>query len=281
MKNRHIFGILLVALGMLWGSNAYADCKNLDTNPQWRQLFEEFNGQIKAGNDADALKTTQKLQDICSESPILNYAISRVYRNMGDHGSELKYLIRATDNAAKFNVNEETVRKFWYARYEAEHPEILANKTQVEENSQTLKDLNEALEESRKQAAASEHAGQLKEAELQYKEEKVYKALMWSGGAIGGVGIAMAVTGGALLGIVGDKKIENETISQGSGKAQRERVDYKYTLSIGLLGAGVAATVAGAIAAGFGGYLYTHKKDSGETVLLVPHNMGASLLISF
>ncbi|MBO4351294.1 MAG: hypothetical protein J6A01_10160 [Proteobacteria bacterium] len=264
-------GMLLVLLG---ASNAYAqNCNNLDQNAVWKQLFQEYADHYQSGEYAKALKTTDKLQEICKDSPVLNYAISRTYRQLDDHINEVKYIQRATDNAAKFNVNEETLKTFWFARYEAENPEASAS---ARENSQQiLEELNAALEASRQLVVANEK----KEIELQYKEENIYKSLMWSGVAIGATGIAMTAAGGALIGIVGEKTVEQER----NFKTQQEqvRVDFRYQLGLGLLCAGVSAAVAGAIAAGFGGYLYKRGKQSEETISFVPQPTGASLFITF
>ena len=76
---------LLIPLGaLMWGAltaSAYAqNCDNLDGNALWRQLFVEFNDQIKAGDNHAALKTTQKLQEICTRSPVLNYSIGQTHK---------------------------------------------------------------------------------------------------------------------------------------------------------------------------------------------------------
>ena len=260
---------------LFWGANnAYAqNCNNLDQNLVWKQLFQEYADQYKNGEYANALKTTEKLQIICKDSPVLNYAISRTYRQLGDHTNEVKYIQRATDNAAQFNVNEETLKTFWFARYEAEHPEASASAR--ESDQLTLQELTTALETTRQQVVASEK----KEIELQYKEENIYKVLMWSGVAIGATGIAMTAAGGALLGIVGKGKEKVE--ERRNEQVEQVRINPKYKLGLGLLCAGVSAAVAGSVAAGFGGYLFKRSKQSEETISFVPQPTGASLFITF
>ena len=273
MKIAALVGTALLFCG---AHSAFAqNCKNLDRNPLWTQLFQEYSDQYKSEDYHNALKTTDKLQEICKDSPILNYAISRTYRQLGDHVNEVKYIQRATDNAVQFNVKEETLKMFWFARYEAEHPDASASARET--NQQTLQELNEALEASRQQVAASEIAGQKKELELQHKEESIYKVLMWSGVAIGATGIAMTATGGALIGIVGKENVDQRR----NGEQEQVRVDPKYQLGLGLLCAGISATVAGAIAAGFGGYLYSRGKQADETISFVPQLNGASLFMTF
>ena len=250
-------------------AGAYAqNCYDLDNNPVWLQYFKEFNEQIQAGDNEAALKTTENLQKICNDSPLLNYAISRVYRNLGDHINEVKYLQRATDNAPKFNVREETLKKFWYARYEAEYPEKFVNQSQSEENSQTIRDLNEALEASRKQAADKEHASELMQVKLQYKEENVYKALMWSGAAIGIAGIALTATGGTLVALNKDDAVNH--------RGDTAKVKGIWGASWGILGAGIAAAIAGATITGYGGFHYVRKKNEKEPLSV---NFGSNSII--
>lgn len=272
MKRPILRGMIAVGLA-LWCTDAWADCRNLDDNPEWLRLFTEFNEHFKAGNYSEAIRATDELKEICADSPILNYAISRVYRKKGDHVTEIKYLTLATDNAAKFRVNEETLRNFWFARYEAEHPEVISSHSQLEESNQLLQDLNTALAESQQRALASEHAGEKMQMELQYKEEGIYKALMWSGVAVGAVGVAMTIAGGVLM---GDKKKRiEENINNNQVK-----IKSTYEVSLGLLGAGIAATIAGTMAASFGGYLYSNQKS--ETSLSFQINpANATLTYSF
>ena len=264
------------ALTILCANSAFAqNCEDLEHNPLWIQLFQEYTEHYKNGEYQKALKTTDKLQEICKDSPVLNFAISKTYRQLGDHVNEVKYIQRATDNASEFIVKEETLKTFWFARYEAEHPEASASAR--ESNQQTLDELNAALEASRQEVVASEFASQKKELELQYKEENIYKILMWSGVAIGATGIAMTAAGGALIGIVGNETVEQKR----NGNNEQVRDNPKYQLGLGLLCAGISATVAGAVAAGFGGYLYSNSKQSDTALSLIPQTNGASLLITF
>ena len=253
---------LLIPLGaLMWGAltaSAYAqNCDNLDGNALWRQLFVEFNDQIKAGDNHAALKTTQKLQEICKDSPVLNYAISRVYRNLGDHLNEVKYIQRATDNAYKFNVNEETLKTFWFTRYEAENPEAVASMTELENSQQTLKDLNAALAATEQRALASEHAGEKMQLELQYKEENIYKALMWSGVAVAGIGIAMTGVGAYLA-----LNYKSKAVNIENGLSVNETWTSAWTL----IGAGVAVSIVGAAVTGYGGFHYVRKNKEKESL---------------
>jgi hypothetical protein len=96
---------------------------------------------------------------------------------------------------------------------------------------------------------------------------------MWSGAAVGGVGMAMTIAGGVLL---GDKKKRIEEDINNN----KVRIKRTYEVSLGLLGAGIAATITGAMAAGFGGYLYSNKKSEESLSLhITPTN--ATLTYSF
>ena len=96
---------------------------------------------------------------------------------------------------------------------------------------------------------------------------------MWSGVAVGGIGVAMTIAGGVLM---GDK---NNRIDEDINN-NKVKIKSTYEISLGLLGAGIAATITGAMAAGFGGYLYSNKKsEESLSFQITPTN--ATLTYSF
>ncbi len=271
MKRQILGGLIAIGLA-LWCTDAWANCRNLDDNPEWLRLFTEFNEHFKAGNYSEAIRATDELKEICADSPILNYAISRVYRKKGDHVTEIKYLTQATDNAANFKINEETLRNFWFARYEAEHPEVIDSHSQLEESNQLLQDLNTALAESQQRALASEHAGEKMQMELQYKEEGIYKILMWSGVAVSIAGIAMTGAGAYLYVDTKDNAVDTH-----GGMS----VKSNWSAAWGLMGAGIAATVIGAAVTGYGGFHYVRKKEDNESMAFQISPTGAMFSYEF
>ena len=263
---------ILFAAATLSPSLAFADnCDDLDGNVRWGQLFQVLSTQIETKDNDNALETAEKLNEICSESPILNYAIGRVYRNKGDNAKELYYLQRATRYTEEFMVNADVLEILWFERYEAEHPETRTeNKSTRARKEKNIEQLNAEILEATKQRYETQIA-----AERQTnKQVGIYKAFMWSGVAVGATGVAMGITGGVLMMLNKDDSIDQS-------KPGKLRVKYIHNVGVGLLSAGVAATVVGAMAAGFGGYLYSKSKSTQESVAFSLSPTGAVLNVTF
>ncbi len=185
-------GLLAFLGGALCGGAAYADgCDSLDSNARWVQLFQELSTQISNNENDAAFDTAEKLTAICSESPILNYAIARIYRNLENNSKELYYLQRATMFTEKFSVHPDTMEVLWFERYEAEHPECRTS----EKSQKTIEELNNAVLEAQKQKYEAQIATERKT----YDQADKFNALMWSGVAVGITGIAMLTAGSVLL----------------------------------------------------------------------------------
>ena len=256
-----LFAILSVGL---FGSFAYADgCDNLDANVRWVQLFQELSTQVAENDNDAAFDTAEKLTAICEESPILNYAIARIYRNLGNNAKELYYLQRATMFTEKFSVNPDTMEVLWYERYEAEHPDCRKS----EKAQKTIEQLNRAVLEAQKQRYETQIATERKG----YDHADRYRALMWGGVAVGVTGIALLTTGTVLVAMNRDEAVSiNYTQHQTHAKPI-------WGASWGLLGAGIVATIAGAAAAGFGGYHYAQtRKDKSVSIELSSNSVSLS-----
>ena len=240
-------GLIVFLGGALWGASAYAEgCDSLDSNVRWVQLFQELSTQIMNNENDAAFDTAEKLSAICAESPILNYAIARIYRNLNNHSKELFYLQRATMYTEVFAVNPDTMEVLWFERYEAEHPEC----QKTEKTQKTIEELNKAVLEAQKQ----KYETQIATERQAFAQIDIYKAFMWSGVAVGATGIVMGVTGGVLMLLNKDSSIDQS-------KPDHVRIKYIHNVGVGLLSAGIATTVVGAMTAGFGGYLYKRAKS--------------------
>lgn len=248
----------ILALGITGTAHAQNGCDDLDGNIRWKQLLQEFSDQFKGGDYNAALKTTEKLQEICTRSPVLNYSIGQTHKELGNLDKAKYYFQKATDNATDFQVRGPILEKLWFERFKAEHPEMLQSQDELTKNQQTLEDLNAALEESRKQQAATERISE----KYQTSELNTYKALMWSGVAVGTAGLAIAITGGTLMAVNKGDNIDQSRPGQ-------VKIKEMHNVSVGLLSAGIVATVTGAMAAGFGGYLYfENRPKEDETISL-------------
>ena len=258
--------IILSAIAIVGviGTTAYADgCDNLDKNARWGQLFQELSTQILNNENDAAFQTAEELSAICADSPILNYAIARIYRNQNNNAKELFYLQRATMNTERFAVHPDTMEVLWFERYEAEHPECQKS----EKTEKTIEELNRAVLEAQKQKYETQIATERKT----YDQADKFKALMWSGVAIGVAGIAMLTAGSVMLVMNKDEAVD---INYSKSQTQVKPI---WGVSWGLLGAGIAATVAGTAAAGYGGYHYVRtRNDNALSFSLSPSSISLS-----
>ena len=255
---------VMVVVGLVCTA-AYADgCENLDDNPRWVQLFHELSDQIEAKDNDAALETASRLADICEESPILNYATGRIYRNMGNPAKELYYLQRATLFTEKFSVQGDTLEILWFERYEAEHPEC--KKSDV--TRRTIEDLNKQVLEAQKQ----KYEAQIATERETYDQADKFKAVMWSGVAVGAAGLAMVTAGTVLVVLNKDQAVDVDY------EKHETKTKPIWAASWGLIGGGIAATVAGAAMAGFGGYYYVRTRNHNDAVsfMIAPNQISLS-----
>ena len=261
------FIAVLLALCVV-APEARADgCDNLDSNVRWVQLFQELSTQISNNENDAAFDTAEKLTAICSESPILNYAIARIYRNLQNDSKELYYLQRATMFTEKFSVHPDTMEVLWFERYEAEHPECRTS----EKSQKTIEELNNAVLEAQKQKYEAQIATERKT----YDQADKFNALMWSGVAVGITGIAMLTAGSVLLEMNREEAVEIDY-----SKSQT-KVKPIWGVSWGLVGAGIAATIAGAAVAGYGGYHYVRTRNESDALSVTISPTSISLSYAF
>ena len=273
---------------LMLGHSAMADdaCMSLAQNDEWNKGMSTMSKQITKNEWDKALKSAESLNAICDRSPILNYAMGRIYRQKGDETKALYYMQRATRYTEEFAVKGNTLEQMWFDRYETEHPdarrqELDQRQQEIEKNRQEIDALR--LENTRLQGKVGEAtlAGRLDSFEDAEAERRHYAAGLWTGVAVGGVGLALAATGAALLATQEEKDvIEWPTIDQSGGKSGETKISTRSSLSLGLLGAGIGLTVAGTVFAGIFGYHYANlSKDSNIALNLSP--TGADITIAF
>ena len=261
------------------GAGLQDGCYNIDT-PEWTDGFNQLSANYKAKNYEEALKEANKLNAICERSPILNFAIGRIYREMGNDDKGLYYMQRATFFSEEFRVNSDTLERMWYERYELEHVNareetINARNKQIEDQQaeiETLKADIQALDDEMKALKA--------QTTLDWnthvlEERSHYAAGMWSGVAMGGLGIILAITGGVLM---QNQKDDAVKFSDEERKAWPKDSTYLYT---GILGGGIALVAAGAVIAGIMGYHYAHTPIPDAELDLAIGPTGASVSLNF
>ena len=232
-------------------------CYGLNQNEDWYRLFNLFSASFKAGDYDKALEYTRALEEICARSPILNYSIANTYAKIGDRERAKRYIVAATDNLNEFSATYEMIAKIWSARCDIESSDI---KNDTDDALKRENELNAQVESLKERTYEAIDA-----------EKSHYAAIMWTGTAVGIVGIGSVVAGAVLIGTkdtystenIHINELEEECGNSGICKVKR-KISFSTEAKAGyaLLGVGIAATVTGAIMAGLGGYHYKRIIDS-------------------
>lgn len=244
--------------GLMWTSLAFADnCDKLDSNRKWLSSLESLKEAYSNEDWEMSLTYSKELEDICDKSPMLNYTIAHIHKNMGDQEKYLFYLQKSTQNTDKFVVDKDVLDKIWSEKYIAAHPD--ADPEVIKKRENTI------LNQSDQIVSLQQELNSIKttaESAIALQEEvnsahATDDALLWTSVAVTGVGIVLTGVGAGLL---VKTKGDDESIETDDGKAH---VSSQYTVSWGLLAGGIATTVIGAISSGFFGYKYSinHKND--------------------
>ena len=277
--NRRLVSVLsgIIASVMIPQTVFAEDCSALDENEAWNNLFNQFNAQYTAGAYEEAIKTTQELQTICSKSPILNFSIAGTYHNLGDDVQAKEYIRIALEQTNDFAVSPRVLESMWMMRYEieacdkAEYDKLAAieaeERQKLEDTTQALKVASEELEKRRVTMASNVESEQFRN-----------KVIMWTGTGIGAAGLVMLATGAALAAI--EKSDAGGTSDSFKVQGSKLTIKPKHYATWTLLGAGIAATVAGGVMAGLGAYYYTHQanEDIAFQFSVSPTNLNVSMV---
>ena len=231
-----------------------------------------LSSQMTAKQWDEALKTAENLNTICERSPMLNYAMGRIYREKGNDSKALYYYQRATLYTEEFAVKGKTLELMWFDRYEAEHPDA---------RPEVIESLKKENTQLKAQAQQSHEKDLMRASDEQYgtlTEKAHYGAGLWTGVALMGVGVAMTAVG-AVLEVQNSKPIEY--IGGDEGGVTDYQVNSLYATSWALIGVGVAATVAGSLVTGIMGYYYTHTQVQDSPVSFHISPVSADLTILF
>lgn len=234
-------------------------CYTLDQNPLWISLFSQFSAAYSAKDYDKALTYTAQLETICARSPVLNFSIANTYRQKGNTQLAQSYIETASLNLQEFRTSDEITKKIWFTRYELENDGTFIKKSQYEKE---ISELNEA------------HKIELQnEKDAHFREIDTYKTIMWTGTGIGVAGIASLITGAVLAGTsdISTKFAFDDVLTACQG-AENSSCHMKLKSSdtatrdagYALVGVGIAATIAGAVMAGLGGYHYKRLRDAEE-----------------
>ena len=220
---------------------AFADnCKNLEKDKKWTEGFKKLNELITDQNWSEALDEAHKLYAYCDRSPLINFYLGHIYQEMGNEKNALNYLRKATDNTDEFAVTGPVLERIWYERYEAEHPDA---------RPENIAKMKEAL----KNVSAEKMQSEFDSALSLEKVRSNYAAGLWTGVGLAGAGL--------VLGGVGAWMIASDDVLKYDDKITVKR---SYGIGWSLVGAGIAATVSGAVIAGIMGHHYAQLNKQSE-----------------
>ncbi len=246
----------------MWLTPAFADnCDNLDANNDWVSNFMQLNDAYKKKDWNGALEHGKVLEQICDQSPKLNFTLAHIYKNMGDAKNHLFYLQKSTKNTERFAVDKDLLDRIWSEKYITENPKADPdNITALEHKIETLENELEHANLSKDDLARSSIS---KEEHLEVQIND-YRTPMWIATGIGIGGLAIAGTGAGLVAMTNDKPVE---FVKDSGVPGRYKEIAMRTTGWILLGVGSGFAIGGAIFAGIFGYKYKHFKDTQSLVL--------------
>ena len=251
-------------------------CQGLENNEAWTKEFTQLTANYKANEYQAALKNAEVLNTICDRSPILNFSIGRIYRELGDDIKGLYFMQRATMFTEEFLVRGELLERMWYERYEVEHADareenIAKRKKQIEELQAENEQLKAGIQQRDTEMLEYKAQTALDRNTALLNERSHYAAGLWSGVGIGGLGVVLAVTGGALMYKEKDNAVE---FSDSERKAWPKTMTYLYT---SMFAAGIGMAVAGAVVSGIMGYYYARLPSTQDEPALAVSPAGLSL----
>jgi tetratricopeptide (TPR) repeat protein len=247
--NKSLMSMALIATitgSCLAASEALAadPCMTLTENAEWNTLVAQMNQEAKDGQYAQALNTIKKLDEICPNVPSVHYTAGMLYRKKNDNHNAFHHFTIATQNTKQFTVDEDLMKRMWFALYETQHPEVI--------------DFLNGDTDSAYQKLIQSKDKTIQQYQLKSDEDDKYtKIMMWTGAGIGITGVVLSVLGGTMM-VLGMDKDEYRF----DGKLKR-RNDI-YNSGAILLGVGIGSAVAGAILAGIGGYRYVKLKPASD-----------------
>ena len=284
--------LFMCSLFCLFASSAWAKgdpCQSLARNAQWNEGISELSANYKSKNYDIALKKADELSEICSRSPILNYFRGRIYREKGDDTKALYYIQLATNSTEEFAVKGDLLERMWYERYEIEHAEARPEK--IEERQKEIADLQQRTKVAEEQLSEKKTESRFTD----YDTVKSYATGMWTGVAVGAVGIVLTAVGAGLYaGVICSQKGKNgncKAIEYKYNTKEEENKSYldngygvikpEYTIANGMMWAGVSLTIVGSIFAGIFGYKYANVQNETNAIIFGINANGANLGITF
>ncbi len=261
-----VFSACTLGLAAL-SSEAFADCSSM-FNAEWNSLSTTMASQYDEGQYEEALNTGKRLSLICPRSPVVNYTMSEIYRKMDNEADAATYAKKATEYITDYPVPQALAERIWMRRAEYDLPykgelEALQAKTadydEIKANYESLQAAQHeaAIRGEYESQAAKEHSEKLR-ADMEHS----WRAGLWSGVGVLGLGAVMSIVGGVLT-------VKSDKIDYSRSKNPKWSgfsVNQGYVTGFALLGAGVGLAAAGAVLTGISGYKLSHLDLDGDGV---------------
>ncbi len=113
--------LFFFSLGLAFSSNAFASCDDMGSD-EWNNLSASMARAYDQKNFDEALGYGKQLTLICNKSPIVNFTMSEIYRNLDNEEESYAYVKRATEYITDYPVPYILAEKMWMRRAELELP---------------------------------------------------------------------------------------------------------------------------------------------------------------
>ena len=205
MKNyfKNVSALLLSLFALTIASFAYANCDEDMGSKEWNDLSAQMAKAYDQANYDEALGYGKRLTLICNRSPVVNFTMSEIYRNLENEKESYNYAKRATEYIQDYPVPLVLAEKMWMRRAEMELPykkqlEDLQNQLATGTGEHGSKAV--ALQTSLYSTEMKLERERQKQLELYEDKINRLQEAKWIGGGIAIGGLVIAGVGAGLLG---------------------------------------------------------------------------------
>lgn len=251
----YLITLIFAAIVLSTTSTAYADCNDMGSE-EWNSLSASMAQAYDNGNYDEALAFGKRLTLICNRSPIVNFTMSEIYRNLENEQESYAYAKRATEYIQDYPVPLVLAERMWMRRAENELPykkELEDLKNQLETGTGEIGSRQTELQTNLYTSEMKLEHERQREMELYTEELRTVNTAKWIGGGTAIGGLVLASAGAALLGVYyGDASDQYKQDWKAFDKN-----DAKVHAGIALLAGGLGLGLAGSAVA-----IYAYLKEN-------------------
>lgn len=200
---KNISTLLLSLFALTVASFAYANCDEDMGSKDWNDLSAKMAKAYDKGEYDEALNYGKRLTLICNRSPVVNFTMSEIYRNLENEQESYNYAKRATEYIQDYPVPLILAEKMWMRRAELELPykkqlEDLQNQLATGTGEHGSKAV--ALQTNLYSTEMKLERERQKQLELYEDKISRLQEVKWIGGGIAIGGLVIAGVGAGILG---------------------------------------------------------------------------------